>query len=364
MTSLLADSEHAVLLEKLRAYLRQYYDLDERVRAWEERRFYSLEVELTNRCNRECFYCYNSSGRSCGIPDLPLDFVQRLIAESRAAGIRQIAWLGGEPTLYRELPAVFETAAQNGIENVLFTNGSLLTPSLWAHIAPLTGRIMFHLDTIAPDVFVALNNVTQLQGRRMLAQTLDNLDHILASGFSPDRIYFYVVLTRLAAERLHETLEFALIHKRLGTTALYPMVRTGRACSTSSTWALNRHELRELYGLRANLEHRPELMLLGPSEYCKHYQLTMAYVDVHRHLMPYAGLANPEFEIGQRSLSTLLSNHYGALSFSTLGRPDPSFGLTGVCHRCRHSTFCFGTRTTAFNVIGTATQSDPFCWET
>jgi len=355
-------SKRNTLTERLTSYLRRYYDLGSRREAFRHRRFYSLEIELTNRCNRECLYCYNSSSRQCLTPDLPFDFVERLIGEAEEAGVRQIAWLGGEPLLYRRLPELLQLAHSRGIENVLFTNGSLLNAQNWRLIRPWVGRLMFHLDTIATDTFVLLNNVIRTQGTEMLSRTKQNLRDVLSAGFDPDRVCFYVVLTRPAYQSLEATLEWALHDVGVGTTALYPMVRTGRACRTAPGWDLSRDELQKAFELRASIENREELLLLGPSEYCKHYQLTMAYLNVHGQLMPYAGITAPLLDATASPLASLLREHYDELSFSTLGRPDPSIGLTGRCKFCQNSEFCFGTRTTAFNQAGFVWESDPFCW--
>lgn len=366
MISLTAScSSNTILLQCLRGYLQHYYDLDARLKAFEQRRFYSLEIELTNRCNRECVYCYNSSTRNSTKPDLSFDFAQHLIREANKAGIRQLSWLGGEPTLLLDLPDILETSHSCGIENVLFTNGSLLSAKLWDRIRPLVGRVMFHLDTINPDVFALMSNVTPTQGKRMLEHTMANFDYVLNSGFDRDRICFYTVLARPVVERLQETLEYALLDKHVGTTALYPMVRTGRASLTPTSWTLSQEELRHAYELRAQIEKRPELMLLGPSEYCMHYQMTMAYIDLQQRLRPYAGIEHPTFSIKQNSLHDLLDKHYHDLSFASLGcvsleHEQPVLG--NPCGRCISRPLCFGTRTSAFNHHGSVSAGDPFCW--
>jgi len=220
MTVTTGITAHGVLLDKLRRYLQQFYDLDERLRAFEERRFYSLEVELTNRCNLECRYCYNSSSRSWRVPDVPVEFVTRLLAEAREAGIRQISWLGGEPLLYPHVQEVLEASRSQGIENVLFTNGVLLTPKRWHDIGPLVDRIVFHLDTIDADTFVTMSNTASGEGRRTLDHIVRNLQNVVGTGFDRDRVYFYVVLARPSLEPLEETLHVAMGEMRVGTTAI------------------------------------------------------------------------------------------------------------------------------------------------
>jgi MoaA/NifB/PqqE/SkfB family radical SAM enzyme len=356
--------EHAVLGERLRFYLDRYFNLDRRIEAFRQRRLYSLEVELTNKCNRECCYCYNCSSRCSAVADMPFEPVVKLLKEAAEYGIKSMWWLGGEPTLYPKLEEVLKCSRDLGMENVLFTNGSLLGEGLWKRIRRTVDRIMFHLDTVDEESFIQINNISPVAGRRMLAATMRNLDGVLASGFDPDRISLYVVLFRPTFRTLPQTLEWALSEKGFGTVALYPMVRAGRAARMFSACDLTKGEIKRAFELRAECEERPELLLLGPSEYCKHYQMTMAYVRVDGDITPYAGLSTDCINAHVHQLTKVLDHHFPYLSFSSLVTADGSLNveLGNPCGGCPNSTLCFGTRTSAFNTSGSISAGDPFCW--
>ena len=53
---------------------------------------------------------------------------------------------------------------------------------------------------------------------------------------------------------------------------------------------MTRAELYEAFRMRARIEGRAELMLLGTSEFCKAYQMTTAYVTANGDIVPYAGI--------------------------------------------------------------------------
>jgi MoaA/NifB/PqqE/SkfB family radical SAM enzyme len=347
---------------RLRGYLCRHYNLEERLVAFAERRFYSLEIELTNVCNQECLYCYNWSRRQSATPHLQLENVSRWLYEAHNVGVREIFWLGGEPLSYPHLEKVLEISVDIGMSNTILTNGTLLTPTKWSKLKPLVRRLIFHLDTIDPRTFCEINDVTPSQGRQLLARAIANLENIRSEGAADLDVILYLVLLRPTLATLAETLHWAFDKGLVDTTALYPMVRAGRAQELPADWALSLPELRKGFELRAEAERRPELLLLGPSEYCKHYQLTMAYIDVDGYLSPYAGITEPRFSTTGQDLGYLLSSHYEKLSFSNLGRPDPSAGLLEPCGGCLHSDLCFGTRTTAFNHLGSIRDRDPFCW--
>lgn len=86
-----------------------------------------ISIELTNRCGKACWFCYNTSrpdGTTTWAPDAVVAFVR----DCAAHGVKAVSFGGGEPLEYEGL---FEVLAQ--LRGVLFrsmtTNGLLLTPA-------------------------------------------------------------------------------------------------------------------------------------------------------------------------------------------------------------------------------------------
>jgi MoaA/NifB/PqqE/SkfB family radical SAM enzyme len=89
-------------------------------------------LEITGRCNLRCTHCYADSG-----PGLPLDEGMAAadwfaaLEESAALGCRRVQFIGGEPTLHPELPALIGHARALGFEEVcVYTNGTRFTPAV------------------------------------------------------------------------------------------------------------------------------------------------------------------------------------------------------------------------------------------
>jgi len=85
-----------------------------------------LWLELTPKCNLRCVHCYADSG-----PEMPV--TQRMSAgdwinalrEASELGCRKVQFIGGEPTVYPQLPVLIAAARQFGYELVeVFTNGT------------------------------------------------------------------------------------------------------------------------------------------------------------------------------------------------------------------------------------------------
>src|SRR5437867_1446863 len=64
-----------------------------------------LWLELTNRCNLQCVHCYAESSPFTGDDDLlaPGDY-HDILANAAELGCKQVQFIGGEPTLNRQLP--------------------------------------------------------------------------------------------------------------------------------------------------------------------------------------------------------------------------------------------------------------------
>jgi len=91
-----------------------------------------LWLELTARCNLKCIHCYAESAPIPKFQDklTPQDYF-RLIDEASFLACRKIQFIGGEPTLVRELPDFIKHARKRGFEFIeVFTNGTTISDKL------------------------------------------------------------------------------------------------------------------------------------------------------------------------------------------------------------------------------------------
>ena len=100
-----------------------------------------LELQLLERCNLHCRHCYTDTGRDdvLALPDA-LNIVRQFAS---MGGLRLII-SGGEPLLYKDLPAFLEQTADLGVRRVLLSNGTLIHPEnvTWLKV----DEIQFSLD--------------------------------------------------------------------------------------------------------------------------------------------------------------------------------------------------------------------------
>lgn len=87
----------------------------------------TLMLHLLGKCNLTCAHCY-MDGAPARRERLSLNHVIDAISDCAALGVGNLYLTGGEPLMYRELPAVLEAASgAAGLQTTLCTNATLLT---------------------------------------------------------------------------------------------------------------------------------------------------------------------------------------------------------------------------------------------
>jgi radical S-adenosyl methionine domain-containing protein 2 len=85
----------------------------------------SANFHLWPKCNLKCRFCY--AGFPTARTALPTDAARRVIDLLAAAGTEKLTFVGGEPTLRRDLPLLVRHAADLGLTTCIVTNGARLS---------------------------------------------------------------------------------------------------------------------------------------------------------------------------------------------------------------------------------------------
>lgn len=97
-------------------------------RSWEENRLMSVLLELTYRCNLDCFFCYNDvsmRGRA-----LTFDHYAELLDELASAGVLNLILSGGEPLSHPDFFRIGARARELGFVVRVKSNGHALRGEL------------------------------------------------------------------------------------------------------------------------------------------------------------------------------------------------------------------------------------------
>ncbi|HYC62216.1 MAG TPA: radical SAM protein [Thermoanaerobaculia bacterium] len=97
-------------------------------RTWDENRLFSVLIELTYRCNLDCFFCYND----LGLRGKPLAFEQydTLLRDLASMDVLNVALSGGEPLAHPDFFRIGARARELGFLVRVKSNGHALRGEL------------------------------------------------------------------------------------------------------------------------------------------------------------------------------------------------------------------------------------------
>jgi len=88
----------------------------------------TVEIDLTNKCNHKCAFCFYSEHLSTSRATLDTALVLQRLEEMRGLGTKGISFTGGgEPTLHKDFPLILRGAKRLGFDLGCITNGSNVT---------------------------------------------------------------------------------------------------------------------------------------------------------------------------------------------------------------------------------------------
>lgn len=121
---------------------------------------HTLHLQLTNKCNYRCSYCYARSGAQSH-PMLPLEILTEVVDEVTTLSPHcRYELSGGEPLLYPDVFELSEYIRSKDNPISLLTNGSLINEKNHRRVAELFDFIKISLDGPSPQ----LNDLTRGRG--------------------------------------------------------------------------------------------------------------------------------------------------------------------------------------------------------
>ncbi len=167
-----------------------------------------LAVELTNKCNNKCIFCYNPPSQNRITSDnSSINQIKKHIIDFRANGTKSIQFTGGEPTLSSHLPDLINFAKTSGYENIsLLTNGRRLAYKKYLENLIQLGltTIIISVPTFQNKLYCLLTN-TDNAALQQVKTAIKNI-----KKFNSIELGFSFVLTSANIKSMCQSVNFAL----------------------------------------------------------------------------------------------------------------------------------------------------------
>ena len=205
----------------------------------------NLQVELTARCNLNCFYCYRDSGPTIREERLTTEELLGILDRLKEHGLQSVELTGGEPLMHPAFGRVLDFCGERFPLVALLTNGTCITSKTVAVMLRHQRKMVvsISLDSHRADVHDKRRGVVGAFERttnaiRMLADLgfLVRVSMVVDEGTWPD-VEGTLLLARSLGARLF---------------AYTPMLPLGRGAAVFSQWTFDQHAIfLEEQGLRA-----------------------------------------------------------------------------------------------------------------
>ena len=322
---------------------------------------YHVQVDLTNKCNLNCVYCYNKKN-SLGKKDLSDKkyklLIKKIIKELNPV---YVSFSGGEPLLKANL--FFELARELKKKNIkvhLNTNSLLLTEK----IAKELNKIRVDKVNINIDSF---NSQDKLRGgKKLIEKTLKSID-TLKQNFPKEKISIACVITNL---NYKDILEIAKYVKKQGFMEIHLLDMIPCEPCAKKLF-LTKEQWKEFYKTykkikRMGIKINPNHALLFLKEFEKYVKIPFCMagrlkmvISANGKIIPCNYFRTKKFVCGNALKGNLLEKWQNSPILKTFRYFLPK---EEKCQKCKLINLCTGgCRAMSFFIEGDLFKADPYC---
>jgi SynChlorMet cassette radical SAM/SPASM protein ScmE len=142
----------------------------------------SVDIDITNRCNLRCKYCYHFSGPGDVSQDLPLAEWLQFFEELNRCAVMNVTIAGGEPFFRKDLKEVIEGVVENRMRFTVVSNGTLVGDDMAVFLSS-TGRcdgVQVSIDGSKPETHDVC------RGKGNFHKAMDGIDCLQKHGVPVD----------------------------------------------------------------------------------------------------------------------------------------------------------------------------------
>jgi MoaA/NifB/PqqE/SkfB family radical SAM enzyme len=164
-----------------------------------------IKIDFPSVCNANCIGCYSRYSEKNPSTKLSVELITRILGEAKVLEInRLVIAADGEPLVDPDyLFSVIEQADKQGMETIIYTNGSLITEEL--------AFKLYHLNT---SLFVKRNSMVHdrqntMMGAGLSGAMLRAVYYLMDAGFDHERLALESFVSKENEHDLDDVLRFS-----------------------------------------------------------------------------------------------------------------------------------------------------------
>ncbi|HMK59999.1 MAG TPA: radical SAM protein [Dissulfurispiraceae bacterium] len=331
------------------------FESDEVAACLERRGLLSLELEFTRKCNLRCIYCYSAAGEPED-GELSISEIKSVVRQAGDLGAKKIILLGGgEPLIYEGLEEIIEFISGLGLQQVLFTNGTLITEKTAHFLRCNRVSIVVKSNSLRPEV------QDKLAGMKGSYERIRRgLDCLLGAGYPDDDVMLGVQTVICRQNLLELPAMWGWARENHYVPYFEIMTNQGRA-KHHPELSVTMAEIQDVFKKLESIDRsdfgvvwksRPTIAAFS----CKRH-LYSCLVNSRGFVQPCTGVDMPVGNIREKALADILS---GSTVIEDLRNIYDR--IQGECRQCEYRYECYGCRGNAYQTTGNYLASDPSCW--
>ncbi|MFC1855346.1 radical SAM/SPASM domain-containing protein [Thermodesulfobacteriota bacterium] len=313
----------------------------------------TLDLETSHACNLKCIYCYASSGKKLK-NELTLKEIKGIIDQAKDCGAKIINIIGGgEPLLYDGILDIVKHIRKLGLQQAIFTNGTLFTEKLAKTLYDQEVELVVKLNSLNPEVQDMLAD-KKGSGKKIL-KALDLLQKI---GYTKDiQLGVESIICKQNIKEMPTMWRWARDREII---PYFEMITfQGRAKQHDLNVGIK--DLQKLFEELLRIDEanygftwNPHPPIAGLSCQRHFYNVLVAS---NGYVYPCTGVDIKLGNLRHDKLSDIIKH-------SPMLKPlrDLDKNIQGSCKECDYSSECYGCRGMAYHLEGNCFASDPLCW--
>ncbi|MEK7289676.1 MAG: radical SAM protein [Planctomycetota bacterium] len=328
---------------------------DEIAKCLDKKGLLSIELEFTRKCNLRCLYCYSSAGEAVE-NELGLDELKAVVYQARELGAKKIILLGGgEPLLYHGVMDVVDYIHSLGLQQVLFTNGTLITREIAQFLFKKNVSVIMKSNSMISEVQDVLAGATGVfQSIRKGLQLLKD------TGY-PDNNVSLGIQTIICRQNIAELPSLWTWARENRIIPYFEILTYQGRAKDNAGLEVSVPEIKALFDRLAAIDKEKFGMLwkshptIAAFSCKRHFYSCL--INSRGYVQPCPGIDMFIGNIREKPLREILATSAVITDLRNVYEK-----IEGPCKTCEHRQECYGCRGNAYQITGNYLSSDPTCW--